>query len=212
MKSPLLVYEKQASPSFAEEVMNRSGQNLMACFQCKKCAAGCPVGKEISMTPDRLIRTIVFGDQEGAFSNPLVWRCISCYTCGARCPNGIQAGRVTETLKQMTKKSEPLVPKVKEFHKAFCASAKHMGRVNEMEFMGLYEMKNTLREMKNRNFKGLMEEFVEQARTGIAMGRKKRMHLGVERVKDRAEMKRIFKMAEKQDALHLSPSNPDGPH
>ncbi len=181
--------------------MDRSGQNIMACFQCRKCAAGCPVGKEISMTPDRLIRMIIFGDREGALSNPLVWRCVSCYTCGTRCANGIQTGRITETLKQMAKNSEfePLMPKVKEFHHAFCASAKHMGRVNEMEFMGLYEMKNTLHEMKHRNFKGLLGELKDQAKMGIAMGRKKRMHLGVEKVKDRSEMKRLFKMAEEQD-------------
>jgi heterodisulfide reductase subunit C len=202
MSLPLLVYEKEKASSFAEEVMERSGQNIMACFQCKKCAAGCPVGKEIGMTPDRLIRIVIFGDREGALSNPLVWRCVSCYTCGTRCANGIQTGRITEVLKQMAKDSEfePLVPKVKEFHKAFCASAKHMGRVNEMEFMGLYEMKNSLHEMKNRNFKGLLDEFLSQAKTGIAMGRKKRMHLGVEKVKDRSEIKRLFKMAEKQDA------------
>ncbi len=201
MLSPSLVYEEEKAPSFAEEVMDRSGQNIMACFQCRKCAAGCPVGKEISMTPDRLIRMIIFGDREGALSNPLVWRCVSCYTCGTRCANGIQTGRITETLKQMAKNSEfePLMPKVKEFHHAFCASAKHMGRVNEMEFMGLYEMKNTLHEMKHRNFKGLLGELKDQAKMGIAMGRKKRMHLGVEKVKDRSEMKRLFKMAEEQD-------------
>ena len=201
MIAPLLVYEEQKAPSFAEEVMDRSGQNIMACFQCRKCAAGCPVGKEIAMTPDRLIRMIIFGDREGALSNPLVWRCVSCYTCGTRCANGIQTGRITETLKQMAKNSEfePLMPKVKEFHHAFCASAKHMGRVNEMEFMGLYEMKNTLHEMKHRNFKGVLGELKDQAKMGIAMGRKKRMHLGVEKVKDRSEMKRLFKMAEEQD-------------
>ena len=201
MSAPLLVYEEQESSSFAQEVMDRSGQNIMACFQCRKCAAGCPVGKEISMTPDRLIRMIIFGDREGALANPLVWRCVSCYTCGTRCANGIQTGRITETLKQMAKKSktEPLMPKVKEFHHAFCASAKHMGRVNEMEFMGLYEMKNSLHEMKHGNLKGLLGELKDQAKMGIAMGRKKRMHLGVEKVKDRAELKRLFKMAEEQD-------------
>ena len=201
MSAPLLVYEEQESSSFAEEVMDRSGQNIMACFQCRKCAAGCPVGKEISMTPDRLIRMIIFGDREGALSNPLVWRCVSCYTCGTRCANGIQTGRITETLKQMAERSEskPFRPKVKDFHHAFCASVKHMGRVNEMEFMGLYEMKNTLHEMKQGNFKGILEELKDQAKMGIAMGRKKRMHFGVEKVKDRAEMKRLFRTAEEED-------------
>jgi heterodisulfide reductase subunit C len=64
------------------------------------------VGEETGyVTPDRLIRMILLGDREKALSDGLVWKCVSCYTCGTRCPNEIQTARITETLKQMSRKN-----------------------------------------------------------------------------------------------------------
>jgi heterodisulfide reductase subunit C len=96
----------------------------------------------------------------------------------------------------------PLSPKVKEFHNAFCAAARHMGRVNETEFMGLYEVKNTLHDLFRFNLKNIFREFIEQAKTGLEMTRKRRMHFGIERVKDRSELKRFFKMAQEKKSAH----------
>jgi len=203
MKSPVLVYEKENGRSIVDEVIKRSGQNILACYQCRRCAAGCPVGEETGMTPDRLIRLIIMGDRSSALQNQLVWQCVSCYTCGTRCPNEIHTARVTETLKKMAKEDHlaPLSPKVKTFHDAFCTAAKHMGRVNELEFMGLYEMQTALHELSQANLKGIVEEFKSQAKMGLAMTKQKRMHLGVEKVKDRSELKRFFKMAKKKKAV-----------
>jgi heterodisulfide reductase subunit C len=93
MKNLPLVYSGSEGRSLAEEVVRRSGQNIMACYQCRRCAAGCPVGDETGITPDRLIRLIILGDRDAALQNKLVWQCVSCYTCGTRCPNEIQTAR-----------------------------------------------------------------------------------------------------------------------
>src|SRR5512145_3556201 len=95
----------ESGASLAQEVARRSGQNLLACYQCRRCAASCPVGAESVVTPDRLIRMILLGDDKGALENMLVWKCLACYTCGTRCPNNIQTARITETLKQMGKEA-----------------------------------------------------------------------------------------------------------
>ena len=206
MEPPILAYEKKSGRSLVDEVMKRSGQNILACYQCRRCAAGCPVGDDAGVTPDRLIRLIVMGDRSAALQNRLVWKCVSCYTCGTRCPNEIHTARVTETLKKMAKEEHlaPLSPKVKTFHDAFCTSAKHMGRVNEMEFMGLYEMQNTLHDLSRANLKGIADELKTQAKMGLAMTQKKRMHMGIEKVKDRQELKRLFKMAKNRKASQKS--------
>ena len=206
MKPPVLAYNKEEGRSLVNEVIQRSGQNILACYQCRRCAAGCPVGDDAGVTPDRLIRLIVMGDRSAALQNQLVWKCVSCYTCGTRCPNEIHTARVTETLKKMGKEEHlaPLSPKVKTFHDAFCTAAKHMGRVNEMEFMGLYEMQNTLHELSKANLKGIVEELKGQAKMGLAMTQKKRMHFGIEKVKDRQELKRLFKMAKDKKSLQKS--------
>ncbi len=153
--------------------------------------------EESGTTPDRLIRMIILGDRDHALNNGLIWQYVSCYTCGTRCPNEIQTGRITETLKKMAKEQDvpPVKYKVKAFHDSFCSSAMHFGRVNELEFMGLYEAKSTLNDLKELNFSGLAAETLNQTKMGIAMSRKKRMHFGIQKVKGRSELKMLLKKA-----------------
>src|SRR5512135_453492 len=149
MSSQILNLDTEVAGSLAREVAERSGQNLSACYQCRRCAAGCPVGDATGVTPDRLIRMVLLGDREEALNNRLVWQCVACYTCGTRCPNNIHTARITEALKQMIKEShaEPLIPKIADFHGAFVTSTSHFGRVNEMEFMGIYQIKTARNEL-----------------------------------------------------------------
>ncbi len=195
MTSPVLIYETAASRSLVEEVQRRSGQNLQACYQCRRCAAGCPVGEETGITPDRLIRMILVGDREAALNNLLVWKCVSCYTCGTRCPNNIQTARITETLKKMSKEAhlKPLTPRIADFHNAFMTSTGHLGRVNEIELMAIYETKTLLKELAKGNLKAMLDEMKSQGKLGAEMMKKKRMHFGMDRVKNRAEIKALYK-------------------
>jgi heterodisulfide reductase subunit C2 len=195
MPSPVLKYEAAVSRSLVEEVQKRSGQNLQSCYQCRRCAAGCPVGEETGVTPDRLIRMVLVGDREAALNNLLVWKCVSCYTCGTRCPNNIQTARITETLKLMSKEAhlKPLTPRIADFHKAFMKSTEHLGRVNEIELMAIYETKTMFKELAKGNLKAMFEEMKAQGKLGIEMTKKKRMHVDLDRVKNRAEIKALYK-------------------
>jgi heterodisulfide reductase subunit C len=198
MAEPVLEFKPDQAQTVVEEIMERSGQNIIACYQCRRCAAGCPVGEETGyVTPDRLIRMILLGDREKALSNELVWKCTSCYTCGTRCPNEIQTARITETLKQMSKEEHvaPLAPKVASFHHAFLTSIGHLGRLNELEFMGLYEVKNIFQDLKHFRFKSLYHEGISQTKLGLAMTKNKRMHFLIEKVKGLPEIKHLFKKA-----------------
>ncbi|HUJ17010.1 MAG TPA: 4Fe-4S dicluster domain-containing protein [Nitrospirota bacterium] len=195
MSPSVLKYEASVSKSLLDEVSARSGQNLQACYQCRRCAAGCPVGEETGVTPDRLIRMVLVGDREGALNNLLVWKCVSCYTCGTRCPNNIQTARITETLKKMSKEAhlKPLTPRIADFHKAFMTSTGHLGRVNEIELMAIYETKTLFKELAKGNLNAMFEEMKSQAKLGAEMTKLKRMHFGMDRVKNRAEIKALYK-------------------
>jgi heterodisulfide reductase subunit C len=197
MSSPVLKYEATASQPFLQEVSKRSGQNLQACYQCRRCAAGCPVGEETGVTPDRLIRLIVLGDREEALNNLLVWKCVACYTCGTRCPNNIQTARITETLKQMAKKAhaKPLTPRIADFHNSFMMATKHFGRFNEIEGLTLYETKTAIKELSQGKVKAVIDEMVDQAKLAVTMAKKKRLHLGLDRVKRNAEVKALYEKA-----------------
>jgi heterodisulfide reductase subunit C len=191
------VLKVEPAPSLAQEVSKRSGQNLLNCYQCRRCAAGCPVGEESGVTPDRLIRMLLLGDEQGALDNLLVWKCLACYTCGTRCPNDIQTARITEVLKQISKKQhrEPLVPKVAAFHGAFVKAAGQAGRFNELVGMGMYEAQAALGEFKRGGLKAAIAEVSAQAKLGQAMMKKKRMHLKYESVKNKAEIKALYRKA-----------------
>ncbi len=198
MSARVLAYNPEKARTFAEEVATRSGQNLLACYQCRRCAAGCSVGEETGYeTPDRLIRKILLGDTEGALNSDLAWRCVSCYTCGTRCPNDIQTARINETLKHMSKERhcEPVLPKVGAFHQSFTESAIRWGRLNEMEFMGLYAMRNGLHDVQEGDVKSIVTDLFEQAMMALEMVQKKRMHFGFQSSGGRRELKRLMKKA-----------------
>jgi heterodisulfide reductase subunit C len=198
MSSQTLTVETEVAGSLAQEVAERSAQNLNACYQCRRCAAGCPVGDDTGVTPDRLIRMVVLGDRDAALNNLLVWKCVACYTCGTRCPNSIHTARITETLKQMIKEKhmEPMVPKVANFHSAFLTSTSHFGRVNEMEFMAIYDFKTAASEItKSGGLKGFIADIKDQMQLGQAMMKLKRFHIGLDKIKGVAEVKRLYNKA-----------------
>lgn len=200
MTSPALSYNPQSAKSLIDEVVERSNQNLYACYQCKRCASGCTVGEETGITPDQLIRLVILGHREEAINNKLVWQCVSCYTCGTRCPNNIQSGRVTETLKKMSREEEviPLNPNIAYFHDAFVQGCTRWGRVNEMEFMGYYELKNIGKNLIGFKFRKAYDEIVAQIKLGRSMFKKKRFHLKLHTSRGRKEVKQFYKLAVKK--------------
>jgi len=199
MSTSTLKYSAETSHDLLKEVMDRSGQNLMSCYQCRRCAAGCPVGEESGVTPDRLVRLVLLGEKENAFNNLLIWKCVACYTCGTRCPNSIQTSRINETLKQMAKEAhfEPNILRVATFHSSFVKSISHFGRSNELEFMALYEIEN----FKKGGLTAVKEDIKNTSKLGRAMLTKKRMHFKLDRTKGKSEIKRLFtKAAQKRGA------------
>ncbi|MBU1170530.1 MAG: 4Fe-4S dicluster domain-containing protein [Proteobacteria bacterium] len=197
-----LSYNPQTAKSFIDEVIERSHQNLYACYQCRRCASGCTVGEETGITPDYLIRLVTLGDRDAAVDNALVWQCVSCYTCGTRCPNNIQSGRITETLKKMSREEDviPLNPNIAYFHDAFVQGCTRWGRVNEMEFMGYYELKNIGKHMLSFQFRKAYEEIASQIKLGRSMFKQKRLHLKLHTSRGRKEVKQFYKIAVKKKA------------
>lgn len=128
---------------FLELVLEESGENILACYQCHKCASGCPVADKTDYTNDKLIRLIQLGDEETALKAKHLFTCLSCYTCSIRCPNDINGARLVEALKQIAHKKgiPPAKPDVKEFHNIFLNSVRRFGRVNEAELIGVFSMK-----------------------------------------------------------------------
>ena len=189
---PSISFDHRQAQPWADEIMTRSGQNLTACYQCRRCAAGCPVARASDyLTPNRLIRLIVLGDRQAALDNALIWKCVSCYTCGTRCPNDIQTARITDTLKKMNHAAHlaPQVPEVAFFHRAFFKTGLQWGRVNEMALMGGYEVRCMLNYSKRFKLTPIYREMRRQGRLAWAMQRRRRLHFRFQTSRGRKELK-----------------------
>jgi hypothetical protein len=49
------------------------------------------------------------------------------------------------------------------------------------------------KELMQGNLKAMIEEMKSQGKLGVEMTKKKRMHFGIDRVKNRAEIKALYK-------------------
>jgi heterodisulfide reductase subunit C len=83
---------------FVQQVETISGQSLLACNQCGKCSAGCPVAFSMDILPNQVLRMAQLGIQE-VLDAQTIWTCAACLTCVSRCPKGIDLPRVMEALR-----------------------------------------------------------------------------------------------------------------
>ena len=86
---------------FVAKVEELSGQNLLVCYQCGKCSAGCPAVHEMDILPNQIIRLAQMGLKEDLLASKAIWVCASCMTCNVRCPKGINIAEIIEALRQI---------------------------------------------------------------------------------------------------------------
>ena len=86
---------------FVSKVEELSGQNLLVCYQCGKCSAGCPAVQEMDILPNQIIRFAQLGLKEELLASKAIWVCASCMTCNVRCPKGINIAEVIEAIRQI---------------------------------------------------------------------------------------------------------------
>ena len=118
----------------AEAVMAECGQNVNLCFQCGKCAAGCPISYEMDHTPAQLIHAIRLGMDDLVYNSKTMWLCASCETCTTRCPQEVDVAKVMDAVKitAVRKGVKPTIPQVASFYRAALANIKKCGRMYEM--------------------------------------------------------------------------------
>jgi len=118
----------------AQAVMDESGQNVNLCYQCRKCAAGCPVSYAMDYKPAQIIHAIRLGMDEIVFKSKTVWLCASCETCTTRCPQDLDVMKVMDAVKIIATRRgvKPAIPQVASFNRAALANIKKCGRMYEL--------------------------------------------------------------------------------
>src|SRR5512134_176732 len=122
---------------FLSEVVRASGENLQACYQCQKCAAGCPVSEAMDLLPNQVLRHIQYGHREKVLGSKTIWICASCYTCSVRCPNDIDIAKIMDTLRHTAIRSgvKPGEKEIPLFHSVFLEEVKSRGRIHELSLI-----------------------------------------------------------------------------
>jgi heterodisulfide reductase subunit C len=95
------ISRNQIRNPFVAKVQELSGQNLLACYQCGKCSAGCPAVSQMDILPNQIIRLAQLGLKDELLASRSIWICASCMTCNVRCPKGINIAEVIEALRQI---------------------------------------------------------------------------------------------------------------
>ncbi|NNG17314.1 MAG: heterodisulfide reductase subunit C [Gemmatimonadales bacterium] len=118
----------------AEAVLRESGQDVNLCYQCGKCAAGCPVSYAMDYSPFQLIHATRLGLDDLVLNSKTIWLCASCETCTTRCPQDVDIAGVMDTVKTIVlrRRVKPTVPRVAAFYQAALGSIRLHGRLFEL--------------------------------------------------------------------------------
>ncbi len=138
---------------FRDIVFESAGSEILNCYQCYKCSAGCPIAFAMDLLPHQIIRSVHFGKKEKVLSSSTIWICASCETCTTRCPNEINIAGVMDVLRQIHYESgqETPQPKIPILHTAFLDCIKKTGRVHELSMIRNFSLKSGDLKEKLRN-------------------------------------------------------------
>ena len=166
-----------------------------ACYQCRKCTNGCPVGFAMDLYPDEVIRLVIMGLAQPVLTCHTIWVCAACETCTTRCPNEVKIAELMDCLKEMAVEkgiSSPQ-PQILALHDIFLKDLKRWGRVCETTFLPEYLFRSgALRRMWQTRTLG------DEIKLGWQMHRKGRLAKRPASIKGKKEVRNILKRHNKR--------------
>jgi len=92
---------KELNKEDVKKIKEICEQNLLSCYQCGKCSAGCPAADVMDLLPHQVVRLAQLGLIDEILKSKTIWICASCITCTARCPKGVDLAKIMEALRQV---------------------------------------------------------------------------------------------------------------
>lgn len=130
--------ETTLSSELARQISRQCGENVFRCYQCGKCASGCPVAEHFDLLPNELMRAVQLGRKDRALKSRTLWLCAMCETCAVRCPHGVNITKIMDVLKIMAQGEglpSPL-PSAVLFNQAALRGIRVFGKMFEAGLMG----------------------------------------------------------------------------
>ncbi|MFZ5586504.1 MAG: 4Fe-4S dicluster domain-containing protein [Thermodesulfobacteriota bacterium] len=158
------------SGELAARARAQCGADLSACYGCRKCSNGCPLGWAMDLHPYQVVRLAQLGQVERLKAANTVWVCASCQTCLTRCPNQVDLPRFMDWLKEELALANAPVAEARSllFHRLFLGGVLKRGRVFEGELLARFMLKSG---------GALGPEALKNAKLGLAMLKRGRIKL-----------------------------------
>jgi heterodisulfide reductase subunit C len=136
------IKKKNEGFSLRRTVEEMSGVDLSACYQCKKCASGCPVTKLTKSPPSEIVRRLQLGAGDELLETDLIWTCLSCETCYGRCPMEINIPSVIDALRVLSIERGTPAPQGNAplFNRLFLGTVKTFGRTYDLSMIAGYKL------------------------------------------------------------------------
>ena len=89
--------------SFKNDVRNTpGGANVLNCFLCGSCTAGCPVNEiDDEYNPRKIMRMILLDMEDDLLKSDEIWKCNQCHTCVAHCPQDVRFADIVRALREL---------------------------------------------------------------------------------------------------------------
>jgi heterodisulfide reductase subunit C len=129
-------------------VEHATGVKLNHCYQCGKCAAGCPVAQDMDLTSCQVLRKVQSGNPEWereALRSEGIWLCLACETCSTRCPQEVEVPKVMDFLRAEALRLGVAHARSRDilaFHRAFMDSVRETGRLYEIGLVAHYKLRS----------------------------------------------------------------------
>ncbi len=141
------VYGHPEVETLATKVCRDTGVDVLECYQCGKCSAGCPLADEMDVTPSQLLRMLQVESaalDEEVLRSHTIWLCLTCETCLARCPKEVDLPKVMDALRAESLRRKLVNPKARDiiaFHRSFLDSIRTCGRLWEILLIMAYKVR-----------------------------------------------------------------------
>lgn len=163
------------------EVERRTGQKVSHCYQCGRCTSTCAGSFAFDRPPHVLMRMLQLGRVEEAMSSKTAQLCYDCMTCSSRCPMNIDVAFIIETVSNLAHEQgiKYSIKSMGRFRSLFMRNVRRHGRLHEASLLTSYN----LRSLQPRNDISLAP---------LILKKKKKFHFFPPRIRNRAEIRRIF--------------------
>jgi heterodisulfide reductase subunit C len=184
MRKETLIQEK-IDTAFRDTILRTPiGEKIPTCMQCGICAGSCPVSHEMDHTPRELVRMVQLGLKDEVLNSNTIWICTTCFSCSVRCPREIYPTELIETLKPLAI-AQGIKNKNAKFDSVFSDVVKKNGRASEFLLISKYSLSEPW--------------MIKQAPFGIALFRKAKLPLSIDKMENTRELDAIFKLGGKTD-------------